>query len=94
MIPLAALGLILPLGLDTFAVSAAVGMTNPSRRDRLRLSALFPLFEGGTPAVGMLLGGPLGQALGAAADDLAIAVLVGFGAYTLLRPSDDEGGPR
>jgi putative Mn2+ efflux pump MntP len=92
MIPLAALGLILPLGLDTFAVSAAVGLTNPTRGERLRLSALFALFEGGTPAVGLLLGGPLGQALGATADDLAIAILIGFGAYTLLRRDGDEEG--
>lgn len=86
----AVIGLILPLSLDTFAVSAAVGLTNPSRRDRLRLSGLFALFEGGAPAVGMLVGGPLAGALGAVADYLAIAILIGFGAFTLLHSESGE----
>jgi putative Mn2+ efflux pump MntP len=92
----AVIALILPLALDTFAVSAAVGVTSPSRRQRLRLSGLFALFEGGTPAIGVLLGGPLGQALGGAADYVAIAVLLGFGAYTLLAKEreDEEGASR
>jgi putative Mn2+ efflux pump MntP len=88
--PLTALGLILPLALDTFAVSAAVGLSNPSRRQQVRLSALFALFEGGTPAVGILLGGPLGQTLGPIADYAAIAILIGFGAYTLRRREQEE----
>jgi putative Mn2+ efflux pump MntP len=88
--PLTALGLILPLALDTFAVSAAVGLSNPSRRQQVRLSLLFALFEGGTPAVGILLGGPLGQTLGPIADYAAIAILIGFGAYTLQRREQEE----
>ncbi len=80
----------MPLALDTFAVSAAVGLSNPSRRERLRLSGLFALFEGGMPATGVLVGSPLGQALGATADYLAIAILIGFGAYTLLRNEGEE----
>jgi putative Mn2+ efflux pump MntP len=86
----AVIGLILPLALDTFAVSAAVGLTNPTRRDRLRLSGVFALFEGGAPAIGILVGGPLGAALGAIADYLAIAILIGFGAFILLRSEDGE----
>lgn len=91
MIGFSLLGLIVPLALDTFAVSAAVGMAGLTRRQRLRLSLLFGLFEGGTPAVGLLLAGPLGHAFGSAADYLAIAVLVGFGLFTLLRDEDGEG---
>jgi putative Mn2+ efflux pump MntP len=86
----ALLGLILPLALDTFAVSAAVGLTGPTRRQQLRLSALFALFEGGMPAVGLLLGAPLGQVLGPTADYLAIVILIGFGTYTLLRGGGDD----
>jgi len=86
----ALLGLILPLALDTFAVSAAVGLTGPTRRRRLRLSVLFALFEGGMPAVGLLLGAPLGRTLGPAADYLAIAILLGFGTCTLLHSGGDE----
>jgi manganese efflux pump family protein len=93
VIPLTALALILPLALDTFAVSAAVGLTSPSRREQIRLSALFGLFEGGMPAVGVLLGGPLGQTLGPIADYGAIVILIGFGAYTVVR-SDREDEER
>ncbi|MGO9179818.1 MAG: manganese efflux pump MntP family protein [Candidatus Limnocylindrales bacterium] len=92
MIAPAVIALILPLALDTFAVSAAVGLTNPTRRQRLRLSGLFALFEGGVPAIGVLVGGPLGQVLGTTADYLAIAILIGYGAYTLLRNAGEEEG--
>ena len=84
------LALIVPLALDTFAVSAAAGLTAMPRRHRLRLSAVFALFEGGMPVIGLALGGPLGHALGNAADYLAIAILLGFGLFTLLRKEDDE----
>ena len=92
MISPALLGLILPLALDTFAVSAAVGLTGPSIRQRLRLSALFASFEGGAPAVGLLLGAPLGQTLGPVADYLAIAILIGFGVVTLRAGEGDDSG--
>lgn len=85
------LGLIVPLALDTFAVSAAAGLTAMPRRHRLRLSAVFALFEGGMPMIGLALGGPLGSALGDAADYFAIAILFGFGLFTLLREEYDEG---
>ena len=91
MLPLPLVGLVLPLALDTFAVSAAVGLSGLSRRERLRLALLFAVFEGGTPAVGLLVAGPLGNAVGGAADLVAGAVLVCFGLVTLLRDEDDEG---
>ncbi|MDQ1704826.1 MAG: manganese efflux pump family protein [Frankiaceae bacterium] len=91
MTVLRVVGLILPLALDTFAVAAAVGMTAMSRRRQLRFSLVFAVFEGGTPAVGLLLGGPLGHALGAAADYIAIGILMAFGAYTLLHQDSEEG---
>jgi putative Mn2+ efflux pump MntP len=52
---------VIPLGLDTFAVSAAVGLTGLSPRRRLRISLVFAAFEGLTPAIGLLIGGVLGQ---------------------------------
>lgn len=42
------------------------------------------------PLVGFALGAPLGRAIGAAADYLAIAVLIGFGIYTLASADEDE----
>ena len=93
MIAPAIIGLILPLALDTFAVSAAVGLTNPTPRQRLRLSAVFAAFEGGMPAIGVLVGGRLGTLLGATADYVAIAILIGFGLYLLVaKEADDAAG--
>jgi putative Mn2+ efflux pump MntP len=78
------LALVLPLGLDTFAVAAALGMIGVAPRRRLRISVLFTAFEAGMPLIGLALGVPLGHALGSAADYVAICVLLGFGLYTLL----------
>ena len=82
--------LILPLGLDTFAVAAALGVLGVSGRQRLRLSLLFAAFEAGMPLVGLALGAPLGRAIGDTADYVAIGVLLAFGLYTLLGPETDD----
>ena len=82
--------LVLPLGLDTFAVSAAIGVLGLEPRRRLRLSLLMASFEAGMPLVGLALGAPLGRAVGAAADYIAIAVLLTFGVYTLIAHSGDD----
>lgn len=82
--------LILPLGLDTFAVSAALGALGLSGRQRLRVSLLFPAFEAGMPLIGLALGAPLGRALGDGADYVAIGTLMAFGLYTILRRDEDD----
>ncbi len=76
--------LVLPLGLDTFAVAAALGVIGIGPAHRLRVSALFSSFEAGMPLIGLALGAPLGHAVGGAADYVAIGVLLAFGLYTLL----------
>lgn len=83
---------VVPLGLDTFAVSAALGLGGLSPRQRLRVSLVFALFEGVTPAVGLLLGGVLGHALGGAADLVAGGLLVIYGLYVLSRREDGNDG--
>lgn len=84
--------LVLPLGLDTFAVAAALGALGIARQRRLRISLLFAAFEAGMPLIGLGLGAPLGHAIGSTADFVAIGVLVAFGLYTLLRgePADER----
>ncbi len=84
------IALVLPLGLDTFAVSAAIGVGGLSTGRRLRLSVLMAIFEAGMPLVGLALGVPVGHVVGAAADYVAIVVLWAFGVYTLVDRGDGE----
>ncbi len=82
---------VLPLGLDTFAVAAALGMRGLPARQRLRVSVLMSAFEMTMPVIGLLLGNALGQLVGNAADYVAIGVLALLGAWMLLHEDDDEG---
>src|SRR5438045_9352941 len=75
--------LVVPLGLDTFAVAAALGISGLPRRDRLRVTLLFTAFETGMPLIGFLGGAAVGRAAGDAAELIAIAILIGLGAYIL-----------
>jgi putative Mn2+ efflux pump MntP len=82
-------GVILPLALDTFALSAALGIAGIPSNRRLRTSVVFSAFEAGMPILGALLGGAVGQVLGKFAGWTAIAFLLFAGAL-LLRPGDEE----
>jgi len=82
--------LVLPLGLDTFAIAAALGITRLSASQRVRFSLLFAAFEGGMPVIGLLIGAGLGQAIGVWSEYLAIAALAGVGAYMLFGRDEDE----
>lgn len=81
---------VLPLGLDTFAVSAALGMRGLPRQQRLRVSALMSGFEMAMPLVGLVAGHALGHLVGSAADYIAVAVLALLGAWMLLHEEEDE----
>ena len=82
--------LVLPLGMDTFAVAAALGLAGVTPRRRLRTSLLFTAFEAGMPLIGLGIGRPLGSTIGSAADYLAIAVLFALAAYMLFVEDDDR----
>jgi len=79
------IALVLPLGLDTFAVAAAIGMIGVTPATRTRVSVLFTAFEAGMPLIGLALGARLGNAIGGTADYVAIGVLLVFGIYTLAK---------
>jgi putative Mn2+ efflux pump MntP len=81
---------VLPLGLDTFAVSAALGVRGLPRRGRLRVSLLMAGFEMAMPIIGLLLGHALGHAIGGAADYVAIAVLALLGVWMLVHDDDES----
>lgn len=84
----------LPLGLDTFALSTVLGVTPMPRRTRIRLALTFCAAEGLMPAVGLLLGLPLGNALGSASDYLAGALICALGVWMFVkeRGEDDDDG--
>lgn len=82
---------VLPLGLDTFAVSAALGIRGLPARDRLRVSLLMAGFEMAMPIVGLLLGRALGGLVGGAADYVAIGVLASVGTWMVVHDEDGEG---
>lgn len=86
------LAFVLPLGLDSFAVAAALGTTALPARQRWRISALFVAFEAGMPLIGLALGAPLAHAIGGIADYLAAAALLAVGAWMLLSDDDNEAG--
>lgn len=82
-------GLLVPLGLDTFALAAALGVAGLERSDRLRVTLVFSLFETVMPIVGLVVGRVAGQFLGRWAGYGGIAFLVVAGVL-LLWPSGDE----
>jgi manganese efflux pump family protein len=84
------IALVIPLGIDTFAVAAALGMLGTTGATRVRVSVLFTAFEAGMPLIGLALGAPLGHAIGETADYVAIGVLLVFGLYTLLGREESE----
>lgn len=83
------LGLVLPLGLDTFAVAAALGIAGLNRHERARVTILFSAFEAGMPLIGFFGGALVGQSLGNVADYVAIVILIALGIY-MLWPRNEE----
>jgi manganese efflux pump family protein len=85
------LAFVLPLGLDSFAVAAAIGAVQETTAwQRLRLSLVFVIFEGGMPLIGLGLGNALARGIGHVADYLAAAAVIGIGAWILLAGDEDE----
>ncbi len=56
------LAFVLPLGVDSFAVAAALGAAGVTRpTERLRASVIFVVFEAGTPLIGLALGSRISE---------------------------------
>ncbi len=81
---------VLPLGFDTFAVSAALGIRGLPARERLKASLVMSGFELVMPVIGLLLGHGIGTAIGAVADYVAAGALVVLGSWMLLSDEDGE----
>ncbi|MGH3687870.1 MAG: manganese efflux pump MntP family protein [Pseudonocardiaceae bacterium] len=87
---LSLLAFVLPLGVDTFAIAAAVGTSRLSGSTRWRISAVFIIFEGGMPLVGLALGASLGHTVGNVADYFSSALLIVLGGYLWWSDDDDS----
>jgi manganese efflux pump family protein len=82
---------VLPLGLDSFAVAAALGASQATTAwQRLRISLVFVIFEGGMPLIGLIAGSALARGIGRIADYLAAAAVIGIGIWMLLARNEDE----
>ena len=89
------LAFVLPLGVDSFAMAAALGTRRPTRRQRWRLSLLFVAFEGGMPLIGLAIGAPVALAMGSTADYIAGGVLVVVGLWMVFADeNEDEANDR
>jgi putative Mn2+ efflux pump MntP len=85
------LAFVLPLGLDSFTIAAAIGAAQPvTARQRLRISLIFVAFEAGMPLIGLSIGSSLAHVIGAIADYLAAAAVIGIGAWMLTHHDDDD----
>ncbi len=92
------LAFVLPLGLDSFAVAAAIGAAGAvGWRARLRISVIFMIFEAGMPLIGLAAGGGIARVIGAAADYVAAGAVIALGGWMLISArgdDDDEGAAR
>ena len=84
-------GLLLPLALDTFALSAALGVAGLSGRDRIRVTVVFTAFETVMPIAGILVGLAAGRLLGDWAEYGGIALLFIAGLLLLWPGKSEEG---
>lgn len=90
MIRILTLGaLILPLAIDTFVLSTALGAAGLPKRERFRTSLLLTTFEAGMPLAGFVIGAGLGSVIGQWANYFAAFVLAATGVW-MLRPSSGE----
>jgi putative Mn2+ efflux pump MntP len=84
--------LVLPLALDTFAASAALGTRALPRRERLRTSAVLTGFEAAMPVVGLLLGRGVGSLVGGVADYVAAGALLALAVWIWVEEEEPRGG--
>ena len=86
------IAVILPLAIDTFVLSTALGVAGLAKSERFRTTLVLTAFEAGMPVVGFAVGTGLGTFIGQWADYIAAIVLAGTGAWILWprRGEEDE----
>jgi manganese efflux pump family protein len=88
------LGLLLPVSLDTFIMSAALGVAGLPKKQQIRTSLVLAGFEAGMPIVGVLIGVSLGGSLTRYAPYPAAAIIGLAGIFALWKMGDDDGEKR
>ena len=83
------MALLVPLALDTFILSTALGLAGLPKKQQTRTSLILAGFEAGMPAVGVLIGSGIGHFLGHFAGYTA-AIVIGFAGVLLFRPGKEE----
>jgi manganese efflux pump family protein len=83
------LALLIPLTVDTFILSAALGLAGLPKKEQARTSIILAVFEAGMPAVGVLLGHGIGDLLGHYASYIA-ALVIGVAGIFMLLPAKAE----
>ena len=85
------LAFVLPLGLDSFVVATAIGAAGATTASqRLRISLVLMMFEGGMPLIGLGLGSVLAHGIGVATYYPAAIIVSAIGAWMLLSDDKDE----
>jgi putative Mn2+ efflux pump MntP len=82
---LAVLLVAVSVGLSNFAASIGLGAGGANARTRLHVAVIFGLFEGGMPALGLLLGRSLAGTVGQAAHWAGAGLLIATGGYALIQ---------
>lgn len=80
----------LSLGLSNFAAAIGIGIPGTSSLTRLRVGAVFGLFETGMPIAGLALGSGLARALGGEARWVGAGLLMATGAWAVLQAVRSE----
>ena len=73
------------LSLDNFRSSLVLGGLKPTFLQSVKTSAIFGLWDGVAPAVGILLGGVASNKIDKTADTFAMAALGAYGAFLIVR---------
>ena len=73
----------LAVGLGNFAAAVGIGLSGVDSRTRLRVAAVFGIFESAMPLVGLVLGRNIADVLGSTTRYIGGALLVTAGVWTL-----------
>jgi len=85
---------VLPLALDTLALSASLGASGIPSRERFRAALILAGFEAVMPFAGFLAGSAIGAVAGTVSDYAAAAVLAAAGIFMLWPGGDDDDEQR